>query len=103
MLRWAMRNDLDAAFTAEPARKNFSSGAKAALAGIAVTAATLLTVSLLDIRLGLPTALLGLATTLFVLVQQRQSPLPLIKDVSWGSFRLSPDCSCSSKPSNAPA
>jgi arsenical pump membrane protein len=43
---------------------------------------------LLDIRLGLPTALLGLATTLFVLIQQRQSPLPLIRDVSWGIIPL---------------
>ena len=88
MLRWAMRNDLDAAFTVEAGTEKLSSGAKAALAGIAVTAVTLLTVSLLDIRLGLPTALLGLATTLFVLVQQRQSPLPLIKDVSWGIIPL---------------
>jgi len=48
----------------------------------------LLVVSACDQPLGLPTCLLGLFTTLMVLLVTRSSPLPVIKEVSWSVLPL---------------
>lgn len=58
------------------------------LSAIGVTAVALLLVSALDIRLGLPTALLGVTTMLALLIRSRQSPWPVIKAVSWDVLAL---------------
>jgi arsenical pump membrane protein len=65
-----------------------SAGGWAACGGIGFTAITLLIVSAFDIPLGLPTAILGGLTLLAVMVLQRSSPLPAIKDVSWSILPL---------------
>ncbi len=54
-----------------------------ALGGIGLTAAALMAVSALDLRLGLPTAILGALTALVVLLRGRSSPVPILKGVSW--------------------
>ncbi|MGC2038034.1 ArsB/NhaD family transporter, partial [Paraburkholderia caledonica] len=41
-----------------------------------------------DIQLGLPTAILGAATALVVLIQERKSPLPMIREISWSVLPL---------------
>ncbi|RZM06390.1 MAG: arsenic transporter, partial [Sphingomonas sp.] len=69
-------------------RARLSAGGKAALAGIVVTAGLLLTMSALDIELGLPTALAGIATTLLVSLLARRSPLGPARSVSWGVLPL---------------
>jgi arsenical pump membrane protein len=63
-------------------------GGWVALAGIGATAAVLLTASALNVQLGLPTALTGVATAAVVLVSARKSPLQILKNVSWSVLPL---------------
>jgi arsenical pump membrane protein len=56
--------------------------------GIAAIGAVLLVSSALDLQLGLPTFICGLVTTTAVLLLSRQSPWPVVKDVSWGVLPL---------------
>jgi hypothetical protein len=48
----------------------------------------LLCCSALNVQLGLPTFICGAVTSAFVLAFNRQSPLPIIKGVSWGVLPL---------------
>jgi arsenical pump membrane protein len=59
-----------------------------AAAGIGLTAIVLLVSSSLDWRLGMPTAVCGLLTVIAVLLRTRSSPLPMLKDISWGVLPL---------------
>ncbi len=65
-----------------------SLGAWAAAAGIVLTAVVLLGVSALDRPLGLPTAVMGMLTTVVVLVAARSSPWETVKGVSWSVIAL---------------
>jgi len=58
-------------------------GGVAAAIGIAVTAVVLLVASAADIQLGLPTAISGGLTTLFVLWRKREAPWETLRGVSW--------------------
>ncbi len=88
VLRWTQRKALRTACAANVEAVPLSTGGLAALIGLALTAVVLMTVSALDMKLGLPTAILGIATTAFVLIRGRQSPLPVIRDVSWSVLPL---------------
>jgi arsenical pump membrane protein len=79
---------LEAVCEADVAQPNLSPGGWAALIGVGLTAVALLVVSALDWQLGLPTCLLGAATTLLVLVRQRQAPWATLKGVSWSVLPL---------------
>ena len=56
--------------------------------GIAAIGVVLITASALDVQLGLPTFLCGVITAALVLLLSRQSPCPLLKDISWGVLPL---------------
>jgi arsenical pump membrane protein len=88
MLRWTQRDALAGTCDANLDAVELSSSGRVALAGIAVTAIVLLTVSAYDIALGLPTAILGALTALVVLIQERKSPLPMIREISWSVLPL---------------
>jgi arsenical pump membrane protein len=88
MLRWTQRDALAGSCEANLDAVELSSSGRVALAGIAVTAVVLLTVSAYDIALGLPTAILGALTALVVLIQERKSPLPMIREISWSVLPL---------------
>ncbi|ABE33925.1 arsenite efflux membrane protein ArsB (TC 3.A.4.1.1; TC 2.A.45.1.1) [Paraburkholderia xenovorans LB400] len=88
MLRWTQREALAGTCEANLEALELSSSGRVALAGIAVTAAVLLTVSAFDIALGLPTAILGALTALIVLILERKSPLPMIREISWSVLPL---------------
>ena len=88
MLRWTQREALAGTCEANLEPLELSSSGRVALAGIAVTAAVLLTVSAFDVPLGLPTAILGALTALIVLIQERKSPLPMIREISWSVLPL---------------
>jgi arsenical pump membrane protein len=88
MLRWTQRDALAGTCEANLDAVELSSSGRVALAGIAVTAIVLLTVSAFDIALGLPTAILGVLTALVVLIQERKSPLPMIREISWSVLPL---------------
>ena len=65
-----------------------SNGARAALAGLGLTAVVLLVVSALDLQLGFPTAVMGALTTMIVLVIARASPWDTVKGISWSVLPL---------------
>ncbi|GGB40998.1 arsenic transporter [Sphingomonas metalli] len=63
-------------------------GGRAALLGIAATALVLIVVSALDVPLGLPTAIAGIATTAVVCALTRHSPIALARQISWSVLPL---------------
>ncbi|HEY6418196.1 MAG TPA: arsenic transporter [Candidatus Binataceae bacterium] len=65
-----------------------SSGGRATAYGIVGTAIVLLLASGFDVALGLPTFLAGAATTLVVLLLERQAPWPVLKDITWDVLPL---------------
>ena len=87
-LRWTQRKRLAGICISEVERTPLSRGGLAAFVGIVATAGVLLTVSALDIELGLPTALAGIVTTLAVCAIARSSPVPLLRDISWSVLPL---------------
>src|SRR5579875_2535574 len=58
------------------------------LAGIGLVAITLLAASALHWNLGLPTCLAALAVFTVVLLRERESPLPLLGEISWSVLPL---------------
>ena len=62
---------------------SLSSGGRMTAGGIAGTGIALLLVSGFGIALGLPTFIGGLATASLVLLQKREAPWVLIRDISW--------------------
>lgn len=88
MLRWTQRDALAGVCDANLDAVTLSASGRVALAGIAVTAGALLTVSAYDIQLGMPTAILGALTALVVLIKERKSPLPMIREISWNVLPL---------------
>ena len=63
-------------------------GGMLALIGIALTAVVLLAASALGCGLGLPTFIAGTAVAALVLAIGRQSPLPVLRGVSWSVLPL---------------
>jgi arsenical pump membrane protein len=88
MLRLVVGARLEQRIEADAEQPPLSGGGWTALIGIALTALALLVVSALDQRLGLPTCLLGLATTALVLARKRESPWDTLGGVSWSVLPL---------------
>jgi arsenical pump membrane protein len=61
---------------------------KLVLAGLALTAAVLLTASSFGKDLGLPTCLAALAVTAVISIQAKTKPWPLAKEISWSTLAL---------------
>jgi arsenical pump membrane protein len=87
-LRLTQRDALDAKVASVDSISQLSLGGKLAAVGIAMTAIVLLAASTLGRDLGLPTFIAGAAVTVLVLAIARQSPLPVLKDVSWSVLPL---------------
>jgi arsenical pump membrane protein len=87
-LRFTQRNALNRKIAEDLAAKPLSSGGKCVALGIGLTAAALLAASAFDRQLGLPTFVAGTAVTIVVLMIGRQSPWPVLRDVSWGVLPL---------------
>ena len=87
-LRFVERRKIAGTCACDVERAPLSSGGKLAFAGIILTAVLLVVVSALDVPLGLPTAIAGIAITLGVSLLRRQSPLDLVRCVSWGVLPL---------------
>jgi arsenical pump membrane protein len=63
-------------------------GGKLTAIGIVAIGVVLVTASALDKQLGLPTFVCGVATAAIVLLLSRQSPLPVLRGVSWSVLPL---------------
>lgn len=74
--------------TAEVARLPLGRGGALTAYGIGAIALVLMACSARDVALGLPTCLAGVATTAIVLALNRQSPWPIVRQVSWGVLPL---------------
>ncbi|WP_277188983.1 arsenic transporter [Caballeronia sp. BR00000012568055] len=88
MLLWTQRDELNGRCAADLPVEKLSANGKLTLAAIGVTAVVLLTVSALDMQLGLPTACLGILTAVIVLIKERQSPMHLMREISWSVLPL---------------
>jgi arsenical pump membrane protein len=87
-LRLTQRDALDSTVATVDGITRLTLGGKLAAFGIAMTAIVLLAASAMGRDLGLPTFIAGVTVTAIVLVLGRQSPLPVLKDVSWSVLPL---------------
>ena len=87
-LRWTEGRRLEARCDSGVAVPPLSAGAWSAMIGLGLTAVVLTVVSALDRQLGLPTAAMGILTTVVVLVVSRSSPWATVKGVSWAVLPL---------------
>src|SRR5258707_5701214 len=88
LLRFTQRAAIDQKISEDCPTEPLSVGGKCVAVGIALTAVALLGASSLDRQLGLPTFVAGTAVTIIVLIISRQSPLPVLRDISWGVLPL---------------
>jgi arsenical pump membrane protein len=82
-LRWVERRGLAGACAVAADAPPMTAGAWTAVAGLVLTAMVLLTVSALDVRLGLPTFVMGVLTAAIVWIRGRRGPLETLRGVSW--------------------
>jgi arsenical pump membrane protein len=87
-LWWTQRRLLSQSIAKNVPLPPLSNGGKTAAAGIAATAIALLAASAMDIRLGLPTFIAGVATTVIVLIPRPAQTWSVLKDISWGVLPL---------------
>jgi arsenical pump membrane protein len=88
LLRFTQRAAIDQKISEDLPTEPLSIGGKCVAVGIALTAVALLGASSLDRQLGLPTFIAGTAVTIIVLIISRQSPLHVLRDISWGVLPL---------------
>ena len=87
-LRLTQRRALDVPVASIDSIVPLTRAGKLAAMGILLTAIVLLTASAMDRDLGWPTFIAGAAVTVLVLLIGRQSPLPVLRDVSWSVLPL---------------
>lgn len=87
-LWWTQRRLLGQTIGKNAPVPRLSNGGKTAAAGIAATAIALLAASAMDIRLGLPTFVAGVATAVIVLIPRPAQTWSVLKDISWGVLPL---------------
>jgi len=88
VLRLGQRAALRQAIVCRIAVPVLSSTGSVTLWGIGFAAVVLIAASALGFRLGLPTAAVGILTTLIVLLFQRQTPWGLLNHISWSVLPL---------------
>ena len=87
-LRLTQRRALDADVAEVADISPLTTGGTLAAFGIVLTAVVLLVASAMGRDLGLPTFVAGAAVTAVILLIGRQSPLPVLKDISWSVLPL---------------
>lgn len=88
MLYWTQRKFLVMPISTDIQQLPLSLGGKFALIGIIGTTLVLLTASYLQWKLGLPTAMAGIVTTLVTTICIRKSPVKLARNISWSVLAL---------------
>jgi arsenical pump membrane protein len=88
-LRFALRRELgEERIEARVPHRTLSRGGRLTAYSIGAIGVVLISASALDKPLGLPTFICGAVTTGLVLLLSRQSPLPVLKHVSWSVLPL---------------
>ncbi len=88
VLRLTQRSRLRGGIETVMEAGSLSKGGKAAALGIVLTGVALIASSALDLQLGLPTFVAGLATVLAVLAIKREGPWATVKEMSWAVIPL---------------
>jgi arsenical pump membrane protein len=88
LMRWIFRNQLRGAIEGQIENHLLNHHGKLALAGLAATALVLLAASSLNWDLGLPTFVTAIGVTAAVSLTARSNPLPLVREISWGTLVL---------------
>lgn len=88
VLRVTQRAHLREPIATDVDEKPLPVAGRVAAFGILATGVTLIVASALDLQLGLPTFIAGLATVALVLVIKREGPWQTIKDISWSVIPL---------------
>jgi len=88
VLRWSQRKHLAAVCDGDVDHPRLSPGGWTAFVGLILTAGVLLIVSALGAQLGAATCAMGAVTTAVVLVRRRESPIAVLKGVSWAVLPL---------------
>jgi arsenical pump membrane protein len=88
VLRWTQRRALDAQVATIGKIAPLALPGRLAAWGILLTAIVLVAASSLGAALGLPTFVAGAAVTMLVLLLGRQSPWPVLRDISWSVLPL---------------
>ena len=88
VLRVTQRANLRERIEADVEVERLSNSGKVAAGGIVVTGIVLIVSSALDLQLGLPTFVVGLATAVVVLAIEREGPQHIVKDISWAVIPL---------------
>ncbi len=88
LMRWTFRNQLRGAIEGQIDNHLLNHHGKLALAGLAATALVLLAASSLNWDLGLPTFVTAIGVTAAVSLTARSNPLPLVREISWGTLVL---------------
>jgi arsenical pump membrane protein len=87
-LRLTQRHALDSEVAEVGDISSLTTGGALAAFGIVLTAVVLLVASAMGRDLGLPTFVAGAAVTAVILLIGRQSPLPVVRDISWSVLPL---------------
>jgi arsenical pump membrane protein len=89
MLRLTQGKALRAeAIAREVPRPKLAPGGSRAAAGLVAAAVALLACSALDLQLGLPTFICGVATAAVILAANREAPWPLLRHIAWSVLPL---------------
>jgi arsenical pump membrane protein len=88
LLRFSQRASIGGQVAEAPSASKLSNSGKVVAAGIAVTAIVLLGVSSRGLGLGLPTLVCGATVTVITLALRRQTPRPVLADISWSVIPL---------------
>ena len=88
VMRWLFRKELCATIHQVVPSQPLTGDGKLVLGGLAGMIAVLLTASALGKDLGLPTCLAALVITAIISIKTRSSPLPLFREISWGTLAL---------------
>ena len=88
VLRWSQRERLRQEVSFEIKVPELSAAGRMTAYGIVGTALVLLASSALDVQLGLPTFVAGVATAALVLVRANCGPWSVAKNISWGVLPL---------------
>lgn len=88
MLFLTQRRHLESGIESGIAVPELSAGGKLAGIGIIVSAVVLMICSALDVALGLPTAITGIAVFIIAILRGRLKPLKMIRQISWAALPM---------------
>jgi len=88
LLRWYFRDELQTKCDGDDSVVSLSSAGWISFLGILSVASVLLAASALKMNLGLPTCMAALAVTAIVLIRERASPVPLLREMTWSILPL---------------